>query len=293
LASGQWNDDALLLRNTELQSISKKKKRIKLQTSVESEKKRQPDSIQENKKTDLTDVTLENKEKVEPKNANSSIDLWSGYRKINQNSKFTYRNIIGESPIIGVKASVFVTDWVWYLYYDTGVSYQNAKNEQMRIRDENLQIGFLKKRLELPFGIDCGVSYFENQIVNENNKTNYVGNKKNGLSLLIQKIQNLDKSTDLIYGLEMSPLINYRDTGNQDLNFSGKFKSALTNIISFGLIEKMSDGNAFYVNFKSSWTKVAFKGATSVVEPLTSELLQDLKVNESSFDVQIGFRWNN
>jgi hypothetical protein len=292
LASAQWNDDALLLRGSELQSIAVKKKRNRTQTSVVLEKKKLPAAITEElRKPNQVILPPEVVVEAVPEYPKNIVDLWVGYRKMDQASKFSYKDFTGETLTIGVKASVIIDEWSWSLLYDTGFYYNIAKDTPLRLRDENLQIGFLKKDADAALDLYYGISYFENQIVNENQNRSFVGNKKKGLSFLLQKNQNLDESIALSYGLAVSPLVSYKETAYQGSIQSGTPESVMTSAIQVGVREKLDEHNSILVNVIYNWTQVQFKGATSVVDSVSNESIKGVKVREENFNVQIGYRW--
>jgi hypothetical protein len=294
LASAQWNDDALLLREPTSQEVSPKKKKVKTRTSVQLENKKNPEIIdtevrKPNQVLILPDVAPEETEE----RPETIVDMWAGFREVKQSSRFAYNNISGGTPTVGVKASLSSSDWSWYFLYDTGFYYQIAKNPLLRLRDENLQIGFLKRSTGILGGIYYGLSYFDNQIVNENQNTDFVGNKKSGIAFLLQLPQSLDESTSLIYGLSVSPIVNYKEMIYQNSIRSGDSATAMTNAIQFGVVEKLDESNSLLINTAYSWTQVQFSGSTSVIDPVLNESIQGLKVREENISIQIGYRWIN
>lgn len=295
LASAQWNDDALLLRETTSQEVSPKKKKVKARTSVQLENKKNSEILDSEVRKPNQVVILPEVMTAEliEERPETNVDMWAGFRELKQSSRFAYNNISGGTPTVGVKASLSFNDWSWYLLYDTGFYYSIVKNSQLRLRDENLQLGFLKRSKDIWGGIYYGLSYFDNQIVNENQSTDYVGNKKSGLALLLEIPQNLDESTSLIYGLSVSPIVNYKEMIYQNSIRSGESATAMTNAIQFGVIEKLDESNSLLINATYSWTQVQFSGATSVIDPVSNDSIQGLKIREENINIQIGYRWIN
>jgi hypothetical protein len=292
LASAQWNDDALLLREPNLESIVLKKKRIRPQTSVGLQREKNPFVVQEelrkpNQVVSDSEILVKNNSEV----VQNNIDTWIGIRKTDQVSKFANKNFIGETPTIGVKANFLSMDWSWFFLYDTGFYYQISKKPELRLRDENLQVGFLKKNTDSSLDFSYGVSLFENKIVNENLNTGFVGHEKLGVSLLLQKNYNVDESMVLVYGLNISPLIAYKETSIQRKINSGKLSSIMTNALEFGLVEKVDAHNSILINASYTWAEVQFKGATSVVDSVKNETIQNVKIREENYNIQVGYRW--
>jgi hypothetical protein len=292
LASAQWIDDALLLRDSDSQSIVIKKKKSKLRSLPTPEHKKEPLFTEEELRKPNQVLSIPEVLELKPSpGPQSNIDLWVGFRKMDQASKFIYKNFKGETPVVGVKASAIFNNWSWFLLYDTGFYYQIVSKSHLRLRDENLQVGFLNKLTDLPWELYYGVSAFENTIVNENLNTDFIGNKKSGVSILFQKAHVVDESMVFVFGLSLSPLIIYKETTSQHEINSGRSASVMMNALQFGVAEKLDENDSLLLNASFNWTEVQFGGVSSVVDPGSNEFIQGVRVHEENYNFQIGYRW--
>lgn len=299
LASAQWNDEVFLLQDPENHHPPSKIKKNRNSPNNTIERKKElsrpheADKGEEARKPSQEDVNEQLTAKdPDPKDFNY-VDVLFGFRKMDQVSKFSFKDFYGETPTIGVKAGIDSGLWSWYLLYDTGFYYQVAKHNELRLRDEMLQVGFFKKIKGEFENLYFGMAYFENQIINENQNTDFVGNKKNGLTFSIEKLIALDESMTITPSVSITPWINYSEIITQKEIKTGSSPSGIAELLRLVVSEKLNDNTHVLFQGHFNWTQVQFKGTTSVVDPKDGVYHDHVRVNDESYSFQIGFRWFN
>jgi hypothetical protein len=300
LASAQWNDEVFLLQDPESHQVNPKIKKVRPKNYESKEKSKDVKSSEvivtespEARKPSQVDINSENDNLKKQGLIKNYVDLMAGFRRLNLASKFNYKDYYGETPTVGVKAVLQSGLWSWHLNYNTGFYYQAAKYKNLRLRDELAQIGFSKKYFSNNDEMYFGLSYFENQIVNENNNTAFIDNRSTGIFFTLEKRFQLDESMDIGSALSIAPWVSYKENITQTGIATGVSPSGAIETLKIGVSEKLDANSYLLLEGVLNWTQVQFKGSPSVADPISNESLNNVNINGEDYSFQIGIRWLN
>lgn len=229
------------------------------------------------------------------------IDIRLGQASKTSKSEFRFKDYSFSSPNVGIRARFGLTPMVSFVGDFSSLVSGNipyiSKSTLIGVVDETSYFGLHYRKYQglsrRASSFEIGLGYLDSQFRVPKSVTERIGQSTSGLDLNgTLRVSNAVNHT-LLFSVKVAPALKAKEPASQSLISSGKSKSSYLIGASIGGEYFLERRRQITWNFGWEEMVARYSGSATPADPLSNQVMSDVKVSETLIHLSVGYRWGH